>query len=242
MRNNCYKWEQNTTNKFHQVDQSIWLRAESALKKDIKNNKWPKTAVVQKRALENLLAKVCHLSQIGKNLEALETIDEYSFCPLIRFVAINNIKSNSGSKSGKDLIIIRNDIDKLKLYKKRYKITYSKKYTANVKKIEQIGSFGSGKHIWIYDIKDRILQTQLLILLDAYYEPKYTKDVYSYRNGRNPLQAVALLKKIVDSTKKEQLGIIHINTKQCFNTISHLTIMKHFIVPKSWKKLLQSFD
>ena len=45
-----------------------------------------------------------------------------------------------------------------------------------------------------------MLQTQLCLLLDPFYEAKYPEHMYAYRKGRNTHQAMGFLKTVLEQS------------------------------------------
>lgn len=216
-----------------------WNKAQSTLTDSIKNQIWPRISKLQKQASEELLEHICYLSQIGMDQEAMQVIQEYSFSPLIRCLAINKVREGSGSAPGKDLFVILNNQHKLALYKKTSVLRYDLNSAMDVLIVEIPKSDGDVRKISISNIIDRVLQTQLSILLDAYYEGKYNESQYGFRKGRNPLQAVGFLLKVIDKTDKNRLAIALLDIQKCFDEISHDIVLKLFKVPPKWFPLLQ---
>lgn len=161
----------------------------------------------------------------------MQVIQEYSFSPLIRCLAINKVREGSGSAPGKDLFVILNNQHKLALYKKTSVLRYDLNSAMDVLIVEIPKSDGDVRKISISNIIDRVLQTQLSILLDAYYEGKYNESQYGFRKGRNPLQAVGFLLKVIDKTDKNRLAIALLDIQKCFDEISHDIVLKLFKVP-----------
>ena len=182
--------------------------------------------------VEVLLKKICHLSQIGQDSGAMLLIERYSFSPLIRCIAINKVGKNSGNSSGKDSFVISNNRHKLDLYKKTNVLKSKNLRTSmDVRIVEVLKPGGGSKKIGVSNILDRVLQTQLSILLDPYYEAKYNELQYGFRRGRTPVLAVNFFKKVIDKTNKSQLGIAFLDIQKCFDSIPHSIITKLFKVP-----------
>jgi hypothetical protein len=134
----------------------------------------------------------------------------------INLAKINFEKTIQDSES----LCITNDADKLSLYKTTNKFRCSPQFISS-KRNGRVSSFTI----------DTILQIQMCLLLDPYYEAKYNENLFSFRKGRNPLQAVALLEKIIGTYGKNQLGIALTFIKPDFNSIPYFIIQKYFIVP-----------
>lgn len=217
-----------------------WNIAQVTLAKNIRLQVWPCINKQLKQMVEVLLKKICHLSQIGQDSGAMLLIERYSFSPLIRCIAINKVGKNSGNSSGKDSFVISNNRHKLDLYKKTNVLKSKNLRTSmDVRIVEVLKPGGGSKKIGVSNILDRVLQTQLSILLDPYYEAKYNELQYGFRRGRTPVLAVNFFKKVIDKTNKSQLGIAFLDIQKCFDSISHSIITKLFKVPFKWQGLLK---
>jgi len=81
---------------------------------------------------------------------------------------------------------------------------------------------------------DRVLQTQMCLLLDAYYEAKYNEKQYWFRKGRNHLQVVGLVRSIINKINKidqNRLGVALLEIKDCFAAMPLDVMLKCFKVP-----------
>jgi RNA-directed DNA polymerase len=107
-----------------------------------------------------------------------------------------------------------------------------------VKLVEIPKQNGSTRILGIGTMLDRVLQTQLSLLLDPFYEAKYPEHMYAYRKGRNTHQAVGFLKGILERSDINYSGLILFDIEKCFYRISHEAIIKHFVVPTGWKPFL----
>ena len=173
-----------------------------------------------------LQAEICRLSLIGFNELAIKLIEAYSMNIVIRYIAINRITAQSGSTSGIDSFIIKNNKHKISL------LIQSKETKLNsfsAMKIKLVKS--SSKNLGISTILDRVLQTQLYLLLDPFYEAKYSKHIYGFRKGRNTHQAAGFLKVFLEKANVKDAGLILLDIEKCFDNISHQAILTHFIVP-----------
>lgn len=219
----------------------LWNKAELTLIKSIKNKVWPRVTKEHYQALESLLENICQLSYIGRNAEALELIDRYSMSTIVRCVAINKVRLNSGGSPGLDSEVLINNYDKLRIFKATGEFKYYDNKPVDIKKVMIPKKNGKVRSIGVGNIKDRVLQTQLCLLLDPYYEAKYSEDMYGFRKGRNCLQAVGLLHKIVSITNKERLGVALLDIKSCFDSIPHVKIMECVEIPSKWKPLFNKW-
>ena len=223
----------------NQGDKERLKMIETTLVKDIKQDRWPRLSKLVKQALEGILIEICRLSQIEENVLAFKMIEEYSFSPIIRCVAINKVANNSGKTPGKDEFVILSDKEKLELYNKTNCFKFNKHSTMDILVVSIPKVNGGFRHLGIANMIDRVLQTQLCILLDAFYEAKYNENQYGFRKGRNPLQALGFLRKVLDMTNKSRLAIALLDIEKCFDCIPHHIIKKHFKIPKIWQRMLQ---
>jgi hypothetical protein len=238
--NNNYLKEQLNINNLTDLNKKV-NKINDILIKDILQDKWPRITKECKQTLNLMLQTICQLSQIGKNEEAFSLIENYSFSALIRCLAINKVADNSGKTSGKDLMVINNDEDKLKLYKQTNITNYTRHIATHIRQVGIPKSDGGIRILSIGNKIDCVLQTQLCILLDSFYESKYSEYMYGFRKGRNALQALGLLQDVINRSDKSRLGIGLLDIKACFDNFSHDTILLHFKVPKKWENHLKNW-
>ena len=93
--------------------------------------------------------------------------------------------------------------------------------------------------IGISSIHDRVLQTCVVFLLDPFYEARFHPYIIGYRRGRTTLNAVGLLKSILERADTHRLGVLLVDVEKCFDKISHDSIYKYFSVPKDVEPMLQ---
>nr|WAK85008.1 hypothetical protein [Amicula sp. isolate GU52X-4 cfCalB7] len=215
-----------------------WKTLELNLIKDVKKARWPRFVPKANKLLKLLQAEICHLSLTGADIAAMELIETYSMNIIIRYIAINKIASQSGETPGVDNFIIKNNSNKLELLYQSKKTKLNLSSTMKVKLVEIPKPNGSTRVLGISTMLDRVLQTQLYLLLDPFYEAKYPEHMYAYRKGRNAQQAVGFLKAILERSDTNYAGLILLDIEKCFYSISHEAIIKHFVVPSDWKPFL----
>ena len=215
-----------------------WELLESDLIKDIKKGNWPRLATKANIVLKLLQTEICRLSLIGSNKMAMELIEAYSMNIVTRYIAINRITVQSGSTPGIDNFIVKNNSHKIDLLFQSKETKLSSLSTMKVKLVKIPKSDGSFRSLGISTMLDRVLQTQLYLLLDPFYEAKYPEHMYGFRKGRNTHQAVGFLKAILERSNVEYAGLILLDIEKCFDNISHQAILTHFTVPDKWKPLL----
>ena len=215
-----------------------WRLLELNLIKDIKKARWPRFTAKANKLLKLLQAEICHLSLTSADKAAMELIETYSMNIILRYIAINKIASQSGETPGVDNFVIKNNSHKLELLFQSKKTKLNLFSTMKVKLVEIPNPDGSVRTLGISTMLDRVLQTQLCLLLDPFYEAKYPEHMYAYRKGRNTHQAVGFLKSILERSDTNYAGLILLDIEKCFYSISHEAILKHFIVPSGWKSLL----
>lgn len=210
---------------------SEWKILELNLIKDINKTRWPKFVSDANKLLKLLQIKIGHLSLTGADLAAMELIETYSMNIVIRYIAINKIVFQSSETPGVDNFIIKNNTNKIELLYQSRKTKLNLSSTMKVKLVEIPKQNGSTRILGIGTMLDRVLQTQLSLLLDPFYEAKYPEHMYAYRKGRNTHQAVGFLKGILERSDINYSGLILFDIEKCFYRISHEAIIKHFVVP-----------
>lgn len=163
----------------------------------------------------------------------MNLIEEYSMRAIIRFIAINRISVQSGKTSGTDNILLQTHTEKLKMFKRT---SYSKLKNLprmEVRYVEIPKPNGNTRGLGISNLVDKVLQTQLCLLLDAYYEAKYPEHMYGFRKGRGSLQAVGYLKSIMERADNHRFGMVLLDIEKCFDNIQHDVILRDFTVPIS---------
>merc|ERR1712232_1387754 len=210
---------------------SEWKTLELNLIKDIKKARWPKFVSEANKLLKALQTEICRLSLTGADISAMKLIETYSMNIVIRYNAINKIAFQSGESPGVDNFIIKNNSNKIKLLFQSKKTKLNLSSIMKVKLVEIPKPNGSTRILGIGTMLDRVLQTQLCLLLDPFYEAKYPEHMYAYRKGRNTHQAVVFLKGILERSDTNYSGLILLDIEKCFYSISHEAIIKHFVVP-----------
>lgn len=181
--------------------------------------------------LKLLQAEICRLSLIESNEIAMKLIEAYSMNIVIRYIAINRVTAQSCSTPGIDNFIVKNNSHKIDLLSQSKETRLSSLSTMKIKLVEIFKPDGSSRNLGISTMLDKVLQTQLYLLLDPFYEAKYPEHVYSFRRGRNTHQAAGFLKAILERSNVENAGLILLDIGKCFDNISHKTILTHFTVP-----------
>ena len=161
----------------------------------------------------------------------MELIGDYSMKPLTRFTAINRIGLQSGKTPGTDNILLKDHSDKLEIFKNTGIPKLNQLPRMEVRYVEIPKPNGKIRGLGISNIVDRVLQTQLCLLLDAYHEAKYPPHMYGFRKGRGALSAVGYLKSIMERADNHRFGMILMDIEKCFDNIRHDVILKEFIVP-----------
>jgi RNA-directed DNA polymerase len=215
-----------------------WKVLERNLIKDIKKVQWPKYVSKANKFLKLIQAEICRLSLTGADTAAMELVETYSMNIVIRYIATNKIASQSGETPGVDNFVIKNNSNKLELLSQSKKTKLNLSSTMKVKLIKILKPNGSARILGISTMLDRVLQTQLCLLLDPFYEAKYPEHMYAYRKGRNTHQAVGFLKAILERSDINYAGLILLDIEKCFYSISHEAIIKHFVVPNIWEPFL----
>jgi len=205
----------------------------------VNEGKWPKSEIFYKptRALLYLLQKeICNLSLVNKNREAMFLIEKYCFNLCIRYLAIIEVKRNSGAIPGPDGLTIGSDRDLLFILLETGEFRSSKwTTTKNI-------YIGTSKLVGFsvlsaISIKDRVMQTSFCFLLDPYYESKFPVDLYGFSRGS--LQAVGTLGNFLDKKDFHYFCLINLSMEQCFGNIDLSLIESIFFIPQRYKYLLR---
>jgi len=158
---------------------------------------------------------------------------------VIRFIAINRVRLNSGNIPGADGIKLVSDDDKCTMLKLTKLSNFNKVPPMEVLKVEIPKKDGKLRQLGISSIYDRVLQTCAVFLLDPVYEAKFNPDIYGFRRGRTALNAVASLKSTLERGDTHRLGVILVDIEKCFDNISHEAIFKYFKLPRIIKPHLE---
>jgi RNA-directed DNA polymerase len=181
---------------------------------------------------------ICSLSLVNKDEEAMFLISKYYGNIVIRYLAINQVKLNSGETSGTDGKILKSDEDKYLMLKETNLRYFKKASPMEVLKVEISKKDGKIRQLGISFIYDRVFQTCALFLLDPFFEAKFNPDIYGFRCGRSTLNAVASLKSTLERGDTRRLGVLLVDIEKCFDTISHDCIYKYFKLPTIIKPYL----
>lgn len=215
-----------------------WKLFELNLIKVIKKALWPKCILRANRFLKLIQTEISRLSLAGSDKIAMKLIKTYSMNIVIRYIAINKIASNSGEIPGVDNFIIKKNSHKLQLLSQS-KYTKLKLFSVMKVKLVKISKLdGLNFFFGINTMFDRIVQAQLCLLLNPFYEAKFPEHMYAFRKGRNAIQAVGFLKAILEKSDISCTGLIFLEIKKDFYYISHEAIIEHFIVPDNWKSFV----
>lgn len=219
-----------------------WNKVQFNLIKLIKSQVWPHINKLYYLLINDLIEFICYLSQIGENMEAMLFIEDYSFSPLVRCLAINKVLDNVNIISKKELLFISKNHYKLYLYRQTSFLKCKNLYLAlDTINVLTLSSSKGIQKIRVINTFDRVLQTQLCILLDAYYEAKFNESQYGFRLGRNSLQALGFFRRVIDNTDKTRLGFAFLDIQKCFYEIPHNILINLFKVPFKWVGFLQKW-
>jgi hypothetical protein len=215
-----------------------WKQVDFTILKNIQRGVWPQVSIKASKILNLLQKEICRLSFIGADEDAMWLVELYSMKPLLRYLAINKVAVQSGKISGFDSFTIRNAKDKIILMSVSKEMQLSKLPVMRIKYVE-IPTFGiKTRDLGVCSMIDRVLQTQLLLVLDPYYEAKYPDCLYSSRRGRNVFQALGFLKASLERFDSAFLRLVLISFEKCFDNILYEDVCSHFTLPFKWSPLL----
>lgn len=143
--------------------------------------------------------EICRLSLLGSNEMAIHLVKQYSMSILIKYIVLNSMATQHSFIQGSKFFFIKNHSYNIALLNqsKKFKLV-SLSAAMKVKFVKIFDSSGTGTLFKINTILNRVLQTQLCLLLDPFYEAKYPEHMYGFRKGRNAHQAVGFLKCILE--------------------------------------------
>lgn len=213
--------------------------------KSIWSNKWPQSKGKYIKTLALLQKMISNLSLANKDEEAMALISNYHSHIMIRYLAINRITSQC--QLGKTDLMSDEDKHKLLNETKRSNFNSLPSYQliGEVKCVEILNVNPHPRHhvgVGVrkgLGIHDRVLQTCVVFLLDPFYEARLHPDSYGFRRGRTTLNAVGLLKSILERADTHRLGVLVVSIDKFFDKISHDSIIKYFIVPKDVEPMLK---
>lgn len=181
----------------------------------IQKGVWPKLEKKHKFLFGILQKSICLLSLKGEDNFAFKLLNRYSFSTLIRVITINKVSLFKKQRTWK--------ANKLKLY---FLILIINR---NILKNKYISRFSIGSFF------DNILQIQLCLLLDAFYEAKYPILMFGFRKGRHPLYVVSFLYSMLKNfCNFSSFGLIYIKLDLTNFIITQMQLMKFFLIPNRW--------
>lgn len=181
----------------------------------LKKKIWPKLEKKHKFLLGILQKHICLLSLKGEDNIVFKLLNQYSFCSLIRIIAINKV---------------------IFFYKQlKCKINLVKLYFIIWKLNIIIWKKKSLFNFHLTTLVDQILQTQLCLLLDAFYEAKYPVLMFGSRRGRHPLYAVSFLYTLLKTfCNFESFGLIYIQLNITNFLLTKKSLFKFILIPTKW--------
>jgi group II intron reverse transcriptase/maturase len=181
------------------------------------------------------------ISERGKNQKPLERIYRLLYNPQLYLMAYQNIYANKGTMTkgitnetadGTSIQKITNIINKLKTETYRWtpvRRTYKKK--------------GNGKQrpIGIPTWSDKLLQEVIRLILDAYYDCRFSQNSHGFRNNKGCKTALETL------THKGWTGVtwfVEGDISNCFGSLDHqilLNTLKENIADNRFLRLIENF-
>ena len=217
----------------------------------VKAGVWPKgeLAAALEIRLTKLQARICKLSSVNRKDEAMRLIEKYMFNIVLRFIAIREIRCQSGTVYGTDEKVLKTDQSCLDMLNQSKWINRKKWPQLEVRYVDlyKDGTYralcasralSTRTTALTYVTLDRVLQSAFHYVMDPYYEAKYPSNMYGFRKGRGSIQALGLLKHILEQAQLRCLGILMIDMNKCFDHIGHEYILKTLHYPESIKPMI----
>lgn len=204
-----------------------------------KDLKMPKDSqlIMWRKKLGTIQRNISYFTS-NNNLElAMNTIDEYIFHPVIRFLAVLQVKKQSGKVSGTDGKCLNDlkDIYEMLEYSRYYNLI--KNYRSRVKYVEIPKDINKVRILGIGNIIDRVIQTMFLYMMDPFYEPFMHEHIYGSRKGRSSLNALGYLKSVLEKSDIGNLNVLNLDLAQCFDNFKHEYILKNVAIPFRFKDI-----
>ncbi len=178
-------------------------------------------------AMSNLNKHITSVRQISSELDSLKVVKKnymnlYEKLCDIDFLRLgwDRVKMANKNSFGVDGISIKDfkntlELELLKLHNELINKTYRCK---PLKKILIEKPDGGEREIGVACIRDRVLITCCLILLEPYFEPHFSNYSFAFRPRRNPHQAISLIRSRI---KMGFEWAMVADIKDCFGTIEH---------------------
>lgn len=204
-----------------------FLKYKNNIKILILKSKWPflNYEKIFNKKIILLQKKICYLSLVNNNKKAFNLIKKNIFNIYLRYLAINNIFFNINKLfkkiSKKNIILIKLNILYYTKFSNFYKLNKLLKYK---------------KNIALSTLINKTIQICYYILLDPYYEAKYTNNMYSFRKGRTSLNSIGFIKNILNNIDIRKLNILKLSGN--LNLINEELINKYLKIPLLLKYLL----
>lgn len=199
--------------------------------KNVRKAKWPRVIPKAAQLLKLLQAKICYLSFKGTNEAAKKLVKMYSMNIVLRYFAIHKIIAQTRKALSNCKSILKNNNRKLNLLFQSKKTESRLSPNLKINFINIIKAKGPTKKLKIKKILDRILQTQLCLLLDPFYEAKYPENMYAFRKGRSAHQILSFLKTIFEKSKNSYAQLTLLGIRKYFYNTLQSTIFTYFKVP-----------
>jgi group II intron reverse transcriptase/maturase len=196
------------------------------------------------QCIEQLQYDIAFLCTLGKREEALQYVDEFCMSLIIRTFCVERIRTRSSRDTpGIDQMIIEKANDYktcLQLVKMTHPKNISYKCDMQVRYLE-IPKKDSNqvRVLGISNIIDRVLQLQILVLLDPIIDPMLPEDFYGFRKGRSALQALGYLTKSIQQSDLTRYHLVSLDIQKCFDSLDHTYIIDNFPFPRKHKLLLE---
>ncbi|MCK9279695.1 MAG: CRISPR-associated endonuclease Cas1 [Melioribacteraceae bacterium] len=178
-------------------------------------------------AMSNLKKHITSVRQISSELDSLK-VEKKNYMNLyeklcdIDFLRLgwDRVKLANKNSQGIDRVTIKDfkntlELELLKLQNELINKTYK---CRPLKKVFIEKPDGGERDIGVACIRDRVLLSCCLILLEPYFEPQFSNYSFAFRPRKNPHQAISLIRSRI---KMGFEWAIVADIKDCFNTIEH---------------------
>jgi RNA-directed DNA polymerase len=223
------------------IDKGIWPM--------LKFNKEIRTLVKKRQKYLAMLS-----NQYGfRSATVIQQVDEWLTKLDLRVFAIESVYRSSGNLTpGVDNLTLKREnlIDYLEILKynnlKHYKVD-------QIRRVYIPKGNNDTRPLGIPTIKDRIVQTLFVQVLEPIIDVHADNNSFGFRKGRNPHQAIGLLSKLLSVKPAHQRRpsdkryfthskyILNIDIEKFFDTVNHDWLLKNYPFPNNFVNILRDW-
>ena len=216
-------------------DERVWVKSNKvgkAITAHVKTFEQPPNLPHRLRVLSNRNKKLTSISQMGSEVDSLGLktrgitglYDRLCDKELLT-QGWHRVKSGRADSHGIDKITIKefgNNIEK-ELDELRYELRQRKYKCRPLRRVYLEKPEGGTRDIGVACVRDRVVQTSCLILLEPFFEPYFSNYSFAYRPRRDAHQALSLVRSRI---RMEYEWAVTSDIKKCFDSIDHNVLLE----------------